>query len=68
MITRLSLDILLGNVKYSQHRAWFGDLSVLAHIGGELYDNIYKYYNDFGDGNRYIIKKWKIQQDCRYGH
>lgn len=68
MIARLVLDILLGKVKKSQHRSWIGNLDSLTDMDGKLADGLQKYYGAIGEGERFITRDWKIQDNCQYNH
>jgi len=68
MISRLCVDVITGQVKNSEHRAWVGGLHCLGSAGGRLWDGATDYYGDLSAGYRQISKKWLISQECVFKH
>jgi sulfur-carrier protein adenylyltransferase/sulfurtransferase len=68
MIARLAVDVILGNSKTCEHRAWIGRVEDINPAGGTLWDGASEYYGDLGTGFRQIEKKWEVNSSCRYQH
>ena len=68
MIARLSMDVLLGNIKKSQHRAWIGDIDSLLNSQGTLHGQAEEYYGSIGGGQYIFNKEWNYERSCVFDH
>lgn len=67
MIARLAMDVLLGKVKKSQHRAYLGQLNCLPE-GGSISKDSAAYYGNISMEHRTVEKDWHTNSNCRYQH
>jgi hypothetical protein len=66
MIVSTVLDYLQKKIRYSEHRYWLGDTTLLQELKGELNKDT-SYYNDY---RKFSItsKQWKVNKSCLYKH
>lgn len=68
MISRLAIDIILGNRQGAVHQAWIGRLADVVATGGRIWEGATDYYGDMDLDYRLIEKPWPVNQLCRYNH